>query len=189
MRLVAGLGFRAGCEVASLRSALQAALELASAARGKPITIAGVAALATAADKADHPALLQLAAALQLPIYPVPLPTLATLHTTPSTHVPTRYGAHSVAEAAALAGAASIGAASMVIPARTPSVAPTRSIPTVRAEPVDALAPAEREQRFMPLLRPVLITQRCISYDRMATAALAAPGPGDMPLSVENTAP
>ncbi len=93
---VAGLGFRAGSSVASLRTALHAAQQ----AHSTPLT-----ALATATDKADHPALLQLAAELQLPIIPVPLPQLARQAATPSAHVPARYGAHSVAEAAALAAA------------------------------------------------------------------------------------
>lgn len=110
MVMVAGLGFRAQCGVASLRAvlnaALGAALDATQQTQGKssmPITLT---ALATAADKASHPALLQLAAELQLPITPVNLPQLARQVATPSKHVPTRYGAHSVAEAAALAAAA-----------------------------------------------------------------------------------
>lgn len=105
MKLVAGLGFRAGCEAASLRSALQAALDVASTAHGQPITLAHLSALATAAGKAQHLALLQLAAEIQLPIHPIPLPALAAQPAAPSAHVPERYGAHSVAEAAALAAA------------------------------------------------------------------------------------
>lgn len=107
MKLVAGLGFRAGCEVDSLRTALQAALDVASPAHGQHITLAQLSALATAADKAHHPALLQLAAELQIPIHPIPLPALADQPAAPSAHVPERYGAHSVAEAAALATAGS----------------------------------------------------------------------------------
>ena len=112
MVMVAGLGFRAHCNVESLRAALNAALanakqaqgtSSASSAYGMPITLT---ALATAADKASHPALLQLAAELQLPITPVNLPQLTHQAATPSTHVPARYGAHSLAEAAALAAAA-----------------------------------------------------------------------------------
>ena len=105
MKLVAGLGFRGGCEAASLRSALQAALGAASTAHGQPITLAHLSVLTTAADKAQHPALLQLADELQVPIHPIPLPALADQSAAPSAHVPTRYGAHSVAEAAALAAA------------------------------------------------------------------------------------
>ena len=97
---VAGLGFRAGSRVDSLRAALHAAQQAHSA----PLT-----ALATAADKADHPALLQLAAELRLPIIPIHLPLLANQAATPSAHVPARYGAHSVAEAAALAAAGPAG--------------------------------------------------------------------------------
>ena len=146
MVMVAGLGFRAQCNVASLRAALNAALSAALdatqqthgpastySASGMPIILT---ALATAADKASHPALLQLAAELQLPITPVNLPQLASQAATPSAHVPTRYGAHSVAEAAALAAAAM----------------------TVQAEPV----------------RARLLTPRCTSPDRLATAAIAS---------------
>ena len=145
MVMVAGLGFRAQCGVASLRAALNAALNAALDATqqahrpastystsSKPITLT---ALATAADKASHPALLQLAAELQLPITPVNLSQLVSQAATPSAHVPTRYGAHSVAEAAALAAAAM----------------------TVQAEPV----------------RAQLLTPRCASPDRLATAAIA----------------
>ena len=101
-------------------------------ASGMPITLT---ALATAADKASHPALLQLAAELQLPITPVNLPQLASQAAAPSAHVPARYGAHSVAEAAALAAVAM----------------------AVQAEPVKAQ----------------LLTPRCTSPDRLATAAIA----------------
>ena len=145
MVMVAGLGFRAQCTVASLRAALNAALSAALDATPQthgpastystssmPITLT---ALATAADKATHLALLQLAAELQLPITPVNLSQLASQAATPSAHVPTRYGAHSVAEAAALAAAAM----------------------TVQAEPV----------------RAQLLTPRCASPDRLATAAIA----------------
>ena len=145
MVMVAGLGFRAQCNVASLRAALNAALSAALdatqqthgpastySASGMPITLT---ALATAADKASHPALLQLAAELQLPITPVNLPQLASQAATPSAHVPARYGAHSVAEAAALAAVAM----------------------AVQAEPVKAQ----------------LLTPRCTSPDRLATAAIA----------------
>lgn len=145
MVMVAGLGFRAQCNVASLRAALNAALSAALdatqqthgsastySASGMPITLT---ALATAADKATHPALLQLAAELQLPITPVNLTQLASQAATPSAHVPARYGARSVAEAAALAAAAM----------------------AVQAEPVQAQ----------------LLTPRCTSPDRLATAAIA----------------
>ena len=141
MVMVAGLGFRAQCNVASLRAALNAALNATQQAQGPASTYSAsgmpitLTALATAADKASHPALLQLAAELQLPITPVNLSQLASQAATPSAHVPTRYGAHSVAEAAALAAAAM----------------------TVQAEPV----------------RAQLLTPRCASPDRLATAAIA----------------
>ena len=145
MVMVAGLGFRAQCNVASLRAALNAALSAALDATQQthgpastystssmPITLT---ALATAADKASHPALLQLAAELQLPITPVNLTQLARQAATPSVHVPARYGAHSVAEAAALAAAA-----------------------------MAVLAGSAQAQ---------LLTHRCTSPDRLATAAIA----------------
>lgn len=143
MVMVAGLGFRAQCNVASLRAALNAALSAAldatqqaqdpaSTSGSRPITLN---ALATAADKASHPALLQLAAELQLPITPVNLPQLTSQAATPSKHVPTRYGAHSVAEAAALAAVA------------------------VAVQP--------------EVVRTQLLTHRCTSPDRLATAAIA----------------
>ena len=91
---VAGLGFRAQASVASLRSALQAAGG-----------INDLTALATAKDKADTPALLQLAAELGLPVIAVPLLDLQRQTATASPHAPARYGSHSLAEAAALAAA------------------------------------------------------------------------------------
>ena len=102
MLMVAGVGFRAQCDVASLRAALNAAVDAAQQLHGTPLTLA---ALATAADKLTHPALLQLAAELQLPITLIQLPQLASQAATPSLYVPARYGTHSVAEAAALAAA------------------------------------------------------------------------------------
>lgn len=105
MTLVAGLGFRAGCSVDSLRSALQAALHEASTQHGEEFTIAHIGALATAEDKAHHPALLQLSAELQLAIHPVTLPILEKTPSSPSEYVPDRYGNHSVAESTALAAA------------------------------------------------------------------------------------
>jgi cobalt-precorrin 5A hydrolase len=121
MKLVAGLGFRAGGEVNSLRCALQAALDAASTTHGQLITLTHLSSLATAADKAHHPALLQLAAELQVPIHPIPLPALADQPAAASVHVPERYGAHSVAEAAALAAA---GAGATLLDRR--SISPDR---------------------------------------------------------------
>ena len=135
MVMVAGLGFRAQCNVASLRAALNAALAAAQQVQSTSSTSITLTALATAADKASHPALLQLAAELQLPITPVNLLKLASQAATPSAHVPARYGTRSVAEAAALAAAAM----------------------TVQAGP----------------FRAQLLTPRCTSPDRLATAAIA----------------
>lgn len=90
---VAGLGFRAGASVHSLRNALRR--EAAE----------GLTALATAEDKASAPALQQLAADMGLPIIAVPLSLLAVQPAAPRARVPARYGARSLAEAAALAAA------------------------------------------------------------------------------------
>lgn len=91
------MGFRAAADVASLREALH----LASGAVG----LSALDALATSEDKATTPALTALAAELGLPIIAVPLAHLLSQIATPSPNVPARYGAHSLAEAAALAGA------------------------------------------------------------------------------------
>jgi cobalt-precorrin 5A hydrolase len=89
---VAGFGFRSAATEASLADAL-------ARAGGA----AGVSALATAADKAGHPALAGLAHRLGLPVRAVALADLA--GGTPAARVPARYGAQSLAEAAALAAA------------------------------------------------------------------------------------
>lgn len=91
---VAGFGFRAGASEASLRAALDAAGGAA-----------GLTALATAADKADHPALAALAAGLGLPARGVDLQAIAAAPAAPSARAPLRYGGKSLAEAAALAAA------------------------------------------------------------------------------------
>jgi cobalt-precorrin 5A hydrolase len=90
---VAGFGLRAAATPASLRAALHAA--------GSP---AELTALATAADKAHHPALQALAAELKIPLLPVPLDALTDAHAAPA-NTPARYAHRSVAEAAALAAA------------------------------------------------------------------------------------
>ena len=94
---VAGLGFRAMADVASLREALQLA--------GGTVELSALDALATAEDKANAPALVALAAELGLPIIAVPLAQLTIQIAAPSPKVPARYGAHSLAEAAAMAAA------------------------------------------------------------------------------------
>ncbi len=88
---VAGLGFRAAAGEASLMAALMAA------------GLEGVDALATAADKAA--ALRNLGARLGLPVIAVALADLTAVKLRASGRVPARYGAQSVAEAAALAAA------------------------------------------------------------------------------------
>ena len=94
---VAGLGFRTTADVASLREVLQLA--------GGTAGLSALDALATAEDKATAPALAALAAELGLPIIAVSLAQLSIQIAAPSPNVPARYGAHSLAEAAALAGA------------------------------------------------------------------------------------
>lgn len=95
---VVGLGFRRDAGVDSLRDALQTAL--ASANEAVRLT-----AIATAQDKAEAPALAQLAAERHLPVIGVPLALLAAQAATPSARVPRRYASRSLAEAAALAAA------------------------------------------------------------------------------------
>lgn len=89
---VAGFGLRAAATLASLKAALDAA--------GGP---AGLTALATAADKARHPALQALAAALDLPLYAIPPDRLSPAASPAKT--PARYAHRSLAEGAALAAA------------------------------------------------------------------------------------
>ncbi len=103
---VAGFGFRAGATLESLRSALQAASASSQSATENPLALT---ALATAADKASHPALLALAGELALPLLAVPLAQLTAASAAaalPVNHrIPERYGARSVAESSALAAA------------------------------------------------------------------------------------
>ena len=92
---IAGMGFRDKAGVDSLRSALMAAGG-----------IDGVVALATAAEKAQAQVLIALATELRLPICVIELPALAAVATqTWSDRVASRFGAGSLAEAAALAAA------------------------------------------------------------------------------------
>jgi len=92
---VAGFGFSSRATLTSLRSAL-----------GRAVGGADLTALATAADKADAPAMRALAQELGLKVHAVALTHLATqAGASLAPAVPARYGAHSVAEAAALAAA------------------------------------------------------------------------------------
>ncbi len=92
---VAGLGFKRGVTLASLREALVAA--------GGP---QGLAAVATVSEKAETAAFKLLARELNVPIKAVPADVLGGIATsTESEFVRTRFGAGSVAEAAALAAA------------------------------------------------------------------------------------
>ena len=97
---VAGFGFRAAATLESLRSALH------MASNGSVIAIT---ALATAADKAHHPALMALARELTLPLMAVPLAQLtessAAAPLPAHSRIPERYGARSLAESSALAAA------------------------------------------------------------------------------------
>ena len=92
---VAGLGFRRDVTIDSLREAV-------AAVGGAD----GLAALATVSDKAGTAALELLADELGLPIKAVPAEVLAGIATsTQSELIKARFGAGSVAEAAALAAA------------------------------------------------------------------------------------
>ena len=94
---VAGLGFRASADVASLRAAL-------AAAGGAE----GVTALATSEPKAGADAILAFAAELGVPVIPVSAMDLAAQNTlTDSARVRAKTGAGSLAEAAALAASGS----------------------------------------------------------------------------------
>ncbi len=92
---VAGLGFRHGVTLISLREALLAA--------GGP---EGLAAVATVSDKAEAAVLKLLARECNVPIKAVPAEILAGIATlTQSELVKEKFGTGSVAEAAALAAA------------------------------------------------------------------------------------
>lgn len=103
---VVGFGFRARASVTSLRSALKAACAATESATGYAPALT---ALATAEDKASHPAIIELAQALALPLVAVPLAQLtgpaATASLPVGKHIPARYGARSLAGSSALAAA------------------------------------------------------------------------------------
>lgn len=112
---VAGFGFRANATVASLREALHACQAASASLISQPISIIF---LATAEDKVEHPALLELAHELGLGLTAVPLAQLITLAETATatdvsvtmlSRIPKRYGARSLAETSALV-AAGLGA-------------------------------------------------------------------------------
>lgn len=103
--VIAGVGLRQQASAQALRQVLAAALDAAQAAQRQGGAALSLRALASAADKCGHPALLQLARDLTLPLQAVPLEQLSHQAAQPSAHVPARYGARSLAEAAALAAA------------------------------------------------------------------------------------
>lgn len=89
---VAGIGLRSTASLETLQTLLARA--------------GAVEALATLADKAEHPALLALARAASLPIRALPREALAGLATqTRSCRIEQGFGTGSVAEACALAAA------------------------------------------------------------------------------------
>jgi cobalt-precorrin 5A hydrolase len=99
--IVAGFGFRALANLASLRGLLGDTT---------------VDALAVVADKADHPAILALSKVTGKPLHRIGLDALATGRAqTLAPRQPLRYGRFSVAEAAALAAA---GPGSILIQSR-----------------------------------------------------------------------
>lgn len=97
--VIAGVGFRQHATAQSLQQVLAAALYAA----GQNGAALSLCALASAADKCGHPALLQLAHEWALPLHAVALEQLHLQDAQASAHVPTRYGSRSLAEAAALA--------------------------------------------------------------------------------------
>ncbi len=106
--IVAGLGFRAGASADDLQAALDAALAAAPGAgsTGRGADKHVLDALATAAQKARAPALTELAEALGLPVIAIAPEVLAAQDVpSHSPRVAARFGAGSLAEAAALAGA------------------------------------------------------------------------------------
>ena len=116
--LTAGFGFRAGAGVDSLR----AALALAEGA-GPRATL-----FATAAQKADHPALLALAAERGAAVLAIAARDLAGVETlTRSARIQAMFGTGSLAEAAALA-AAGAGARLLAPRAASPDGAATAAL-------------------------------------------------------------
>lgn len=92
--IVAGIGLRAATTEATLATLLQEA----EAQTGHPVH-----ALATATEKATHPALTALAQSRALPLHAVAINGIATR--TQSPRITARFGTGSLAEAAALAAA------------------------------------------------------------------------------------
>lgn len=92
--IVAGIGLRA----ATTEATLAALLQEAEAQTGHPVH-----ALATATEKATHPALTALAQSRALPLHAVAINGIATR--TQSPRITARFGTGSLAEAAALAAA------------------------------------------------------------------------------------
>ena len=102
MRAVVGLGFRQHTTSQALRQVLDDAWRTAQRGLVQPISLQ---ALATAADTSGHPPLYQQATEQSLPVQALAQEQVSDPPAQPSPHVPARYGAHSLAEAAALAGA------------------------------------------------------------------------------------
>jgi cobalt-precorrin 5A hydrolase len=104
--IAAGLGCRAGCSVEQVLELLERTL----AAQGRGL--GDVQALCTADFKRSEPALLQAAEQLGKPLLPLPLVELQRQAGSTLSHSPRiarEFGVPCVAEAAALAGAASLG--------------------------------------------------------------------------------
>ena len=99
-RIMAGFGYRAGAEIGSLRGALYAALSHGTLGQALHGLCHGLCA---PADKAQAPALRDLAAELNLPIHPMSADALRGTPTpTDSARVRQLRGTGSVAEACAL---------------------------------------------------------------------------------------
>jgi cobalt-precorrin 5A hydrolase len=100
-RGVVGFGFRQRASSEAMREALEQALLAAERVHGT----VSLQAVATAEDKVAQAAIVRLAEDMDLPLMAVPLTLLPAQAAQPRPRVPARYGAHSVAEAAALAAA------------------------------------------------------------------------------------
>ena len=106
--MVAGIGCRAGVSGAQVEAAIAAAL---AALRGKTAVVAGLqglTAIATPAAKSNEPGIRAAAVARGLPLLSISQPELEAANpdtVTRSAHSLAAMNVHSVAEAAALAGA------------------------------------------------------------------------------------
>jgi cobalt-precorrin 5A hydrolase len=120
--IVAGLGFRRGTSAEALEMVISMALERARLGRGE------LDALATLAEKAEEPGLLEVSRVLALPVIacsPTAMLQVSDRTVTASARAQATVGVPSVAEAAALVGA---GRSSMLRVARVSTDSATCAI-------------------------------------------------------------